>query len=218
MFKPSNQLPFLDNNFNSKDKIERALLSVNGWSYLPFLKRNTVDCNKLSQFKLFVLFGVFGKKIKKIFKEKIKQRRDLKSALDMLKHEVSPLKRPLTNKGGDSKITDTSPWSSPPKRSSSVNFMGQVSVDSIYRADRHDTKSRGGTVVKFLGESPSYSSHRKLEDYCKPEVVRVGSSSGKTLGINNLPEDPQSRVKEKSMELIQTGKNESTDGGTTPVN
>jgi len=166
LFKPRDQLPFLhtDANLASKQKIENVILFNTGWAYLPYSTEDVVGIARLTQYKLFVLFGIFGKKIKKIRSQKQKQSQNLKSALQILKQKPSR-SRPRTIKIVDySDVEDNNHDFSAPKRSSSVNFMNRVSDSPIVRSRAHTRRSSGGTTVSFMGED--YGSPRKLVEFC----------------------------------------------------
>jgi len=173
LFKPNDQLPFLEDevNLSSKQKIENVLLFKNGWVYLPYSTEDIVGIARLTQYKLFVLFGIFGKKIKRIMSRKKKQITNLRGALNNFNQKRS-VSRPRTikivnyPKGVDHNNNNDFPT---PKRSpSAVNIMKGVSNDwPIVRSRGHTRRSSEVAGASPMESDPqSYVSPRKLVEYC----------------------------------------------------
>jgi len=77
LFTAEDELIFLDssNRLNTKTKVEQLLSFENGWGYLPFSTRHAGDSPRISQFKLFVLFAIFGKTYQKNARSLRRQKR-----------------------------------------------------------------------------------------------------------------------------------------------
>lgn len=75
LFDPVDSIAFLsgDCQLNTKTKIEQILKYYSGWAYLPFAKHQIADLPRVSQFKLFTLFSIYGRKFQKKRIEHMKQ-------------------------------------------------------------------------------------------------------------------------------------------------
>lgn len=191
LFKPKDQLPFLSSDINlaSKQKIENLLLFDSGWFYLPFATVDTAGIIRLSQYKLYVLFAIFGHKIKKIMHRRKKQSEDLRRALEILKQRSRSSSKKRTIKlvdysdAEDNKHNDVA-W---PKGSSSVNFLGRISSDSpIVRSRVHTRQPSRGTAVSFMGsETQSWGSHRRLAEYCSFGELKMNELQDESITRND---------------------------------
>jgi len=67
LFRKEDVAVFLiqDTQINTKQKLEQILRYKNGWCYLPFSYDDTPGLPRVTQFKLFVLFTVFGRKFQR---------------------------------------------------------------------------------------------------------------------------------------------------------
>merc|ERR1719193_1842977 len=67
MFERDDMLVFLaySNQLNTKTKIEQILHFKNGWAYLPYAEHSNADLPRISQFKLYVLFSIYGRVFKR---------------------------------------------------------------------------------------------------------------------------------------------------------
>jgi len=54
-----------DTRLNTKQKLEWILRYKNGWSYLPYSYDDTPGLPRVTQFQLFILFTVFGRKFQR---------------------------------------------------------------------------------------------------------------------------------------------------------
>jgi len=62
LFQEEDQVVFLAAVLDTKRKLEQVLgYSITGWSYLPFCYHDIEGFPRVSQFKLFALFGIFGR-------------------------------------------------------------------------------------------------------------------------------------------------------------
>jgi len=63
LFTAEDEVIFLDlrNQLNTKAKVEEVLSSDNGWAYLPYSAVDAGGSPRISQFKLFVLYAIFGR-------------------------------------------------------------------------------------------------------------------------------------------------------------
>jgi len=237
LFKPEDQLPFLNDNIslNSAQKIENLLLFRSGWFYLPFSTDDTVGIARLTQYKLFVLFAIFGGKMRKIARQKRKETTELRSSLNTLNQKAIQPSRPRTikifdlsdveeNKNDDLPVTKRSSsvkQSSSVKRSSSVNFMTRVSDDSSRRRIKTQPRlTSRGTAVRFSGrDKESYGTPRKLVEYCSFEepktnepvdnsITRTDYESGSaSLAVTGVKSYKPNRP-EMGIKLLSEGKNE----------
>jgi len=226
-FKPKDQLPFLgsDSNLTSKQKIENLLLSDHGWDYLPFAREDKVGFTRLSQYKLFVLFGIFGRKLKKIMDGKKKQIRVLESALDLLNQRTTfPFKPQVVKltdslKVGNNKNNVVSQSKTP----SSVSFihLGSGSTPIVSSVTHTTVASRGGSVSMGC-DAQSYSSPRKLLEYVSGEMKGNDSDNSMTrtdyeshsasLAITSVDSNHPNR-QEIATELYSEGKVERKNEG-----
>jgi len=81
IFKSGDERTFSENKISltSKRKLEQILKFENGWLSLPFACDSGPDVPKISQFSLYTLYGVFGKRYRSICKAR---RRYIKSTMD----------------------------------------------------------------------------------------------------------------------------------------
>jgi len=79
LFQKEDELVFLtsETNLNSRRKVEQILIK-SGWWTLPFARRYSVGIPRVSQFKLFVLYGVFGKRYQNFLKADRRYKNEIK--------------------------------------------------------------------------------------------------------------------------------------------
>jgi len=78
LFKPGDEMVFYSrsNALSSKKKTMQILKFSNGWSSLPFAWDGLVGLPRMSQFKLFVLYAIYGKSHRNVFKAERRYRRE----------------------------------------------------------------------------------------------------------------------------------------------
>jgi hypothetical protein len=81
IFNPEDELVFLADRLSSRKKIQQILSKERGWNVLPFAPDKIVDRPKLTQFKLYVLYELYGRKFRRVTKARRKYRWVLKSKL-----------------------------------------------------------------------------------------------------------------------------------------
>eukprot|EP00495_Collosphaeridae_sp_1-RS-2012_P008242 TRINITY_DN8175_c0_g2_i1.p1 TRINITY_DN8175_c0_g2~~TRINITY_DN8175_c0_g2_i1.p1 ORF type:complete len:256 (-),score=21.71 TRINITY_DN8175_c0_g2_i1:435-1202(-) len=86
LYEPQDALIFRSpgNRINSKTKLEQVLKYNNGYWYLPFAQKFVPGLPRMSQFKLFVLYGIFGKKYQTILKAQRKYDQQFRRELNTL--------------------------------------------------------------------------------------------------------------------------------------
>jgi len=84
LFVAEDEIIFLepDNRLNTKIKVEEILFLENGWGYLPYSTRPLGRYPRVAQFKLFVLFSIFGRNYQKKRKKFNNQKRMFNFHLD----------------------------------------------------------------------------------------------------------------------------------------
>jgi len=75
LFEPGDSITFQtgDCQLNTRKKIEQVLQYYNGWSYMPFAKHQVAYLPRISQFKLFTLFAIYGRVFQRKRIEHMKQ-------------------------------------------------------------------------------------------------------------------------------------------------
>jgi len=103
IFNTDDEFVFLDNKLDTKNKVQQILTRMNGWSALPFADNETLGKPRISQFKLYTLYGLYGRKLRYWKKARRKYRRAFKSKFAMAirrrrntkKEKVPPAKMDL---------------------------------------------------------------------------------------------------------------------------
>jgi len=102
IFKSGDERTFLENkvSLTSKRKLEQILKFENGWLSLPFACDSGPDVPKISQFSLFTLYGIFGKRYRSVFearKRYIKSLKNWKPGIDNRDTDDTQREKDLTN-------------------------------------------------------------------------------------------------------------------------
>jgi len=79
VFNPDDELVFLVNRLNSKTKLEQILKLKSGWYGLPFATEHIVGVPRISQFKLYALHELYGRRFRNIHKARKKYKRESRS-------------------------------------------------------------------------------------------------------------------------------------------
>jgi len=83
IFNTDDEFVFLDNKLDTMNKVKQILTRKSGWSALPFADREILDRPRISQFKLYTLYGLYGRKLRYWKKARRKYRRAFKSKFKM---------------------------------------------------------------------------------------------------------------------------------------
>jgi len=139
MFERDDMLVFLaySNQLNTKTKIEQILHFKNGWAYLPYAEHSNADLPRITQFKLYVLFSIYGR----VFKRKREELRRHKYLVNFKMQSYEDLGRIQQLSYGSTKLGEFS-----------TSTKSQVSSNtSIIRF--FDGRSRG--VCKLKKKKPT---------------------------------------------------------------
>jgi len=79
IFNPDDEFVFLANRLDSNGKVKQIFTWRRGWSALPFADDEIIDTPRISQFKLFILYGLYGKKLRCMKRARRKYRRTFRS-------------------------------------------------------------------------------------------------------------------------------------------
>jgi len=162
IFKQEDVVVFILYNIrlDSKYKLEQILCYPNGWSYLPFAYDWTPGLPRITQFKLFVLFSIFGRRFQSIRSAQKRQKREFFQNLGHLERRIemeSP--REATN-------TLSREWKI---RRTSRTEPASPSIIPL-------SQSRSSVAIKMAYfETPpikNYSNPVKLGDFCDTHVKR----------------------------------------------
>jgi len=81
IFNPDDEFVFLANQLDTKNKVKQIFTWRRGWIALPFADDGMIDRPRISQFKLYILYGLYGKKLRYMKKARRKYRRAFKKSL-----------------------------------------------------------------------------------------------------------------------------------------
>jgi len=206
-----------DTQINSKYKLEQILHYDHGWAYLPFSYDHTPGLPRISQFKLFVLFAVFGRKFQRARSAQKRRDRAFLKALKVLgkksmdtpsKARQINLTRNTNSEAGKPTPDTVSEIGSPP--TSSTKFKRYFS-----RGTMSSPPSRG-VSIRFTGiasHNPltveDYRSPRKLEDFSQP-------LAGAASWDSNPPRKP-SKLRKEIVDQKNSSSNNRWDNNTQEV-
>jgi len=83
IFNLDDEFVFLDNKLDTKNKVKQILTRRSGWSVLPFAGNEILDRPRISQFKLYTLYALYGRKLRYWKDARRKYRRAFKSKVKM---------------------------------------------------------------------------------------------------------------------------------------
>jgi len=202
IFKQEDIVVFLLYNIrlNSKDKLEQILCYPNGWSYLPFAYDWTPGLPRLTQFKLFILFGVYGRRFQNYRSAQKKQKLEFFQSLSNLEKEnelVSPNEagNPLSR---ESKIRRNRSRSEPSRNYSTTGMAGipvSQSRSSIAFKFREVPNIPITTTYCETSLMKNYSNPLKLGDFCDTQINPISlpyvvHEKPNMLGRKNFPDNP----------------------------
>lgn len=167
----------LSNRINSDEKLKQLLSLNTGWNYLPHAEEEKPGLPRTSQFKLFVLYTIFGRSFqrnkKAMFKRGIKFEKDLDLIMPRFGSTISVLDMNLSRQ----KLSLGSTYQNTPRSNSGMPRSAQSSPrsprpNSLQTTPRSTTSSRPRSTSSknllvsgkylFPGKSSSLSSQKLM--------------------------------------------------------
>jgi len=172
LFDDEDELVMLSNRINSEEKLKQLLSLNTGWNYLPHAEEEKPGLPRTSQFKLFVLYTIFGRSFqrnkKAMFKRGIKFEKDLDLIMPKFGSTMSVLDM---NVSRQNLLTLGSNYPNTPRSSSGLQRL-QSSPRSTYSTSSRPQSASSRNLplagkYLFPGKSSSLSS-RKLRSQSNP--------------------------------------------------
>jgi len=162
IFQPEDVVVFLttDSQINSREKLEQILRYNGGWAYLPFSYDSTPGLPRITQFKLFVLFALFGRRLQ--HERSAKKRRDqqfIKQLKELEKFNrergtstIFPKRRGSSSAGKRSSLSVHHSTGSPHKREIMEKYSSPHKLDELF--EEEDTPNRSSSANTPCGNRP----------------------------------------------------------------
>jgi hypothetical protein len=202
MFTQDDELVFLANKLNSKEKVQQMLSLQDGWGGLPFAPDQLTDRPRISQFKLYVIYELYGRRFRCVKKARKRYRRAFKCKLRRA------IKRSLIRKRKKQKIEVnfefkedvplTVIWK--PVRMPSREHLEETSENEVYVFSESSSRENETDIIS------------KAKDTSKADGLKVVKPAilHENLGISELATAPDNISREDSSSLvIKNGSNES---------
>jgi len=187
LFTPHDVIVFLmnDSQINSKYKLEQILRYENGWAYLPHSYDHTPSLPRVSQFKLFVLFSLFGRKFQHERSAQKRKDRQFLRALKALERELLNTSATVGQINAHRRVKrDTNEAiSNIDSEIRSLPISSSFGFKRYFSSGSMSSSLRRGVSIKFTGISSrdsvsgeDYRTPRKLEEFFQPSAGGTGQS------------------------------------------
>jgi len=170
MFDRDDELVFMTCQINTKKRLQTILAVENGWSVLPYAKDHISDKPRISQFKLWALHGIYGKRFSCVTKARKSYKLAFQQRLWLA------LKR-----------VESKQWHR--ERIDSFNFCDDIPLVVEYKPTRFLGKSSLETPEKKLNAFSDKSSKvgntnlcPKVKNTSKTDEVQVAVSAKQAIG------------------------------------
>jgi len=201
LFTPHDSIVFLmnDSQINSKYKLEQILHYENGWAYLPHSYDHTPSLPRISQFKLFVLFSLFGRKFQHERSAQMRKDRQFLRALKALERELMDTSATVRQNNARRRVKREAGEAIP----NSDSEMRPLPTSSSFRLKRYFSSSypRRGVSIKFTGISSQnsvsgedYRSPRKLEEFFQRSAGGAGQSDFSESNLTRKSSKPRKEI------------------------
>jgi len=170
MFNRDDELVFMTCQINTKKRLQNILAIENGWNALPYAQDQIIDRPRISQFKLWALYGIYGKRFSCV----TKARRSYKLAFQ--RRLWTALKR-LESKQGHRKHTN------------SFNFSDDIPLVVEYKPSRVLLRKNPLKISeKKLNASPETSSKVGNTNLC-PKVKNNSKTDEVPAAMSEVPQE-----------------------------
>lgn len=187
IFKPGDEMIFYSQNtaLSSRKKTLQILKYPSGWSSLPFAWDGIVGLPRMSQFKLFVLYGIYGQSHRNMFKAK---------RIYMRKKVAEQQRENITQDCSTQKLEG--PILENCSQSISCTVAGKIMLSDSQRSSERRVDSSDGSRAGWHDKEMTNNSQLLIHDKSLERTCNSASNSVSLIMCQDQAHSPSQRTRE----------------------